>query len=132
MTDNTNDKPLELNEQMQLRRDKLEELRERGEAYPNGYERDAISSDIVAEFEGQEKEAIAEQEKTVTIAGRIMTRRLMGKASFVHLQDVGTTVAQCCHLPDIAHQVLLRRDPISIRNRPRRNSATRSLLPPCH
>lgn len=89
MTDNTNDKPLELNEQMQLRRDKLEELRERGEAYPNGYERDAISSDIVAEFEGQEKEAIAEQEKTVTIAGRIMTRRLMGKASFVHLQDVG-------------------------------------------
>ena len=89
MTDNTDDKPLELNEQMQLRRDKLEELRQRGEAYPNGFERDAISSDIVAEFEAQEKEAIAEQDKVVTIAGRIMTRRLMGKASFVHLQDVG-------------------------------------------
>jgi len=89
MTDNTEDKPLELNEQMQLRRDKLEELRQRGEAYPNGFERDAISSDIVAEFEAQEKEAIAEQDKVVTIAGRIMTRRLMGKASFVHLQDVG-------------------------------------------
>ena len=89
MTDNTEDKPLELNEQMQLRRDKLEELRQRGEAYPNGFERDAISSDIVAEFEAQEKEAIAEQDKDVTIAGRIMTRRLMGKASFVHLQDVG-------------------------------------------
>jgi lysyl-tRNA synthetase class 2 len=89
MTDNTEDKPLELNEQMQLRRDKLEELRQRGEAYPNGYERDAISSDIIAEFEAQEKDAIAEQNKVVTIAGRIMTRRLMGKASFVHLQDVG-------------------------------------------
>ncbi|MEL0036080.1 MAG: lysine--tRNA ligase [Gammaproteobacteria bacterium] len=89
MTDNTEDKPLELNEQMQLRRDKLEELRQRGEAYPNGYERDAISSDIIAEFEAQEKDAIAEQDKVVTIAGRIMTRRLMGKASFVHLQDVG-------------------------------------------
>ncbi|MEL0068447.1 MAG: lysine--tRNA ligase [Gammaproteobacteria bacterium] len=89
MTDNTEDKPLELNEQMQLRRDKLEELRQRGEAYPNGYERDAISSEIIAEFEAQEKDAIAEQNKVVTIAGRIMTRRLMGKASFVHLQDVG-------------------------------------------
>ncbi len=89
MTDNTEDKPLELNEQMQLRRDKLEELRQRGEAYPNGFVRDAISSDIVAEFEAQEKDAIAEQNKVVTIAGRIMTRRLMGKASFVHLQDVG-------------------------------------------
>ena len=89
MTDNTEDKPLELNEQMQLRRDKLEELRQRGEAYPNGYERDAISSDIIAEFEAQEKDAIAEQNQVVTIAGRIMTRRLMGKASFVHLQDVG-------------------------------------------
>jgi len=36
-----------------------------------------------------EKEAIAERDQEVTIAGRIMTRRLMGKASFLTLQDVG-------------------------------------------
>ena len=89
MTDNSNDKPLEINEQMQQRREKLEQLRSDGEAYPNGYQRDTISSDILSEFDGLDKEAIAEQDKEVIIAGRIMTRRLMGKASFVHLQDVG-------------------------------------------
>ncbi len=89
MTDNSNDKPLEINEQMQLRREKLTQLRSEGEAYPNGYQRDAVSSDILSEFEALDKEAIAELDKQVVIAGRIMTRRLMGKASFVHLQDVG-------------------------------------------
>jgi lysyl-tRNA synthetase class 2 len=87
MTDNTHE--TDSNQQIQLRREKLEQLRAAGEAYPNGYERDHISSDIVTQFEDMDKDAIAEVDKTVTIAGRIMTRRLMGKASFVTLQDVG-------------------------------------------
>ena len=79
---------IDTNEQMAIRRAKLEELREQGRAYPNGFERDSVSSDILKKCEGLDKEAIAELNLSVVIAGRIMTRRLMGKASFVNLQDV--------------------------------------------
>lgn len=89
MTEAQNDKPVDTNEQIQQRREKLEQLREAGQAYPNGYQRDHISSDIVSEFESLDKEAIADRNHVVTIAGRIMTRRLMGKASFATIQDVG-------------------------------------------
>ena len=80
---------LDLNEQLKLRRDKLEALREEGKAYPNGFHRDSLSNEIHAECDPIEKDELAEQAKEVTIAGRIMTRRDMGKASFVHLQDMG-------------------------------------------
>ncbi|MCP4274611.1 MAG: lysine--tRNA ligase [Gammaproteobacteria bacterium] len=76
------------NEQVAQRRQKLAELREAGKAYPNGFVRDTLSSEIVDECAELEKEAIASLKKEVVIAGRIMTRRLMGKASFVHLQDM--------------------------------------------
>ncbi|RLA05043.1 MAG: lysine--tRNA ligase, partial [Gammaproteobacteria bacterium] len=79
---------LDSNEQIAIRRQKLDQLRAEGRAYPNGFERDTISSEIVEKYQDLDKEAIEKLAKTVTIAGRIMTRRLMGKASFVHLQDV--------------------------------------------
>lgn len=79
---------IDSNEQIKIRRQKLEQLRAEGNAYPNGFERDTLSSDILEACEHLDKEAIAELKKQVTIAGRIMSRRLMGKASFVHLQDV--------------------------------------------
>ena len=89
MSEENLDSSLESNEQIQQRREKLEQLRAEGQAYPKGYERDHVSSEIVAKYAEQEKETLAEENVEVVIAGRIMTRRLMGKASFVHLQDVG-------------------------------------------
>ena len=86
------EQPVDTNEQIAIRRQKLNELREQGRAYPNGFERDTLSSDITEKCEGLEKEAIAELELTVTIAGRIMTRRNMGKASFITIQDVNGRV----------------------------------------
>jgi len=79
---------VDANEQMTIRRQKLAELRAAGKAYPNGFERDTISSEITESCEDLDKEEIEALNKKVTIAGRIMTRRLMGKASFVHIQDV--------------------------------------------
>lgn len=74
---------LELSEQELGRRDSLNELRKMGiEPYPaQMYEVDAYSVDIKSDFEksGEQKE--------VKIAGRIMSRRIMGKASFLELQD---------------------------------------------
>jgi lysyl-tRNA synthetase class 2 len=72
----------DLSEQEQLRRQSLEQLRALGiDPYPAAeYTVNAYSTDIKRNFKDGEK-------PEVTIAGRIMSRRIMGKASFVELQD---------------------------------------------
>ena len=74
---------LELSEQEIIRRNSLNELRAMGiEPYPAAeYVTNAFSTDIKAEFKDD-----AEPRK-VSVAGRIMSRRVMGKASFIELQD---------------------------------------------
>ncbi len=79
---------IDTNEQVAQRREKLAVLRAQGRAYPNGFERDTLSSEINDSCGELDKEAIAALDKTVVIAGRIMTRRMMGKASFTHIQDM--------------------------------------------
>lgn len=78
-----------LNNEMAERRLKLEALREQGQAYPNDFRRDAISSDIIAACGSRDEAQLEADKKTYTIAGRMMTRRIMGKASFATLQDMG-------------------------------------------
>ena len=75
---------LELSEQEIIRRNSLQELRKMGiEPYPAAeYKINAYSTDIKEEFKDDE-----EDKRQVTIAGRIMSRRIMGKASFIELQD---------------------------------------------
>ena len=74
---------LELSEQEIIRRNSLNELRAMGiDPYPAAeYVTNAFSTDIKAEFKDD-----AEPRK-VSVAGRIMSRRVMGKASFIELQD---------------------------------------------
>lgn len=74
---------LELSEQEIIRRNSLDEMRKLGiEPYPAAsYEVNAYSIDIKKEFEDNSPR------RQVSVAGRIMGRRIMGKASFVELQD---------------------------------------------
>ena len=74
---------LELSEQEIIRRQSLDELRQLGiEPYPAAlYEVNAYSTDIKNEFNDDENK------RPVSIAGRIMSRRIMGKASFIELMD---------------------------------------------
>ena len=74
---------LELSEQEIIRRNSLNELRAMGiDPYPAAeYVTNAFSTDIKAEFKDED------EPRKVSIAGRIMSRRVMGKASFVELQD---------------------------------------------
>ena len=76
---------LELSEQEIIRRNSLNELRAMGiEPYPAAeYVTNAFSTDIKQDFVEDEN---AEPRK-VSVAGRIMSRRVMGKASFIELQD---------------------------------------------
>ncbi len=73
---------LELSEQEIGRRESLDALRQMGiDPYPAAeYPTNAFSTDIINEFQD-------DQERKVCIAGRMMSRRVMGKASFVELQD---------------------------------------------
>ncbi len=75
---------LELSEQEIVRRNNLNELRARGiNPYPAAeYPTNAFSTDIRAQFD-----ETAEEKRQVCIAGRMMSRRVMGKASFIELQD---------------------------------------------
>lgn len=71
------------------RRAKLQALREQGNAYPNSFRRDALAADLHEAFDALSKEELAEQEPVrVKVAGRMMMRRIMGKASFATLQDM--------------------------------------------
>ena len=74
---------LELSEQEIIRRNSLNELRAMGiEPYPAAeYVTNAFSTDIKQEFKDED------EPRMVSIAGRMMSRRVMGKASFIELQD---------------------------------------------
>jgi lysyl-tRNA synthetase class 2 len=79
---NNNGEVLELNELMRRRREELEELRRLGiNPYPHLFDRTATSREILDSFSDDAPK------RTVAIAGRILTLRRMGKASFCHIQD---------------------------------------------
>jgi lysyl-tRNA synthetase class 2 len=69
------------------RRRKLDALREAGFSYPNQRRRNALAGQVVTTFEHHTAEHLEEEAVEVTIAGRLMAKRVMGKASFAKLQD---------------------------------------------
>src|SRR5690606_12389211 len=69
------------------RRDKLARLRQEGVAYPNDFRPDNHSVALHSAYDELDKEALVEINKTVKVAGRMMLKRVMGKASFATLQD---------------------------------------------
>lgn len=67
---------------------KLAEWRSAGGAYPNDFKRNALSADLHAEFDSESTEKLAESPKHFAIAGRMILKRVMGKAAFATLQDM--------------------------------------------
>ncbi len=70
------------------RREKLDGLREQGNAFPNDFRRDALASDLHARYGEVPKEELETLNQRVCVAGRMMAKRVMGKASFTKLQDM--------------------------------------------
>lgn len=79
---------LETNELITQRRAKLNALRHKKNPFPNDFRRDILASEIHANYENKTEPELEAHPVRVKVAGRIMMRRLMGKASFVHLQDM--------------------------------------------
>ena len=85
MSDNENNND---NDLIAQRRAQLKELRKKGNAYPNHFRRDALAADLLAEHAGKDQSELERQKIRVKVAGRMMTRRVMGKAAFAHVQDM--------------------------------------------
>jgi len=70
------------------RRDKLYQLRAAGPAFPNDFRRDALAADLHERYGEHAEEDLAEAAVRVRVAGRMVAKRVMGKASFSHIQDM--------------------------------------------
>jgi lysyl-tRNA synthetase class 2 len=88
--------PVDENKLIAERREKLKALRAQGVAFPNDFRPDACAGDLQAAFADAERwsaEALAATPRAVRVAGRLLAKRVMGKASFARLQD-GTGAIQ--------------------------------------
>lgn len=80
--------PQDENQLIQLRREKLGALREAGNAYPNTFKREFYADDLQKQYLDSEKPWFDDNEVRVSVAGRIMLKRVMGKASFITISDM--------------------------------------------
>lgn len=103
--ENNVDASVELNNELKSRREKLVALREHGIAFPNDFRRDSTSDQLHADFDEKENEELEDLNIEVAVAGRMMTRRIMGKASFVTLQDVGGRIQLYVSRDDLAEGI---------------------------
>ena len=70
------------------RRAKLSALRQKGDAFPNTFRREHLAATLHAQYGEQPKEALENAPVSVSVAGRMMLKRVMGKASFATIQDM--------------------------------------------
>ncbi|BFH10450.1 lysine--tRNA ligase [Paenibacillus melissococcoides] len=88
MTDVVNQET-ELSELLQIRRNKLDELRKLGiDPFGAKYSRTHTAKAVLDKYNGMTKEELETEGAVVSLAGRIMAKREMGKASFAHIQDL--------------------------------------------
>jgi lysyl-tRNA synthetase class 2 len=70
------------------RREKLQALRQEGNAFPNDFRRNVLAGELHAEYDEKDAEFFEGTNLRVAVAGRMMAKRVMGKASFAQLQDM--------------------------------------------
>jgi lysyl-tRNA synthetase class 2 len=70
------------------RRAKLKALREQGVAFPNDFRRNVMAGELHAEYGEKDNDFFESQSVRVSVAGRMMGKRVMGKASFAHIMDM--------------------------------------------
>ncbi|MCF6210111.1 MAG: lysine--tRNA ligase [Gammaproteobacteria bacterium] len=85
---NTPEQAIDENALIAQRKSKLAALREAGNVFPNDFRRDVMAGELHAEYGDKSNEELEVNPVRVKVAGRMMSRRVMGKASFAHLQDM--------------------------------------------
>ena len=84
--------PLDENKLIAERRAKLAAIREKGIAFPSDFRRNVLAGEVLAEYEGKGDEVLNAQPIRVKIAGRMMAKRVMGKASFAKILDMSGSI----------------------------------------
>ena len=88
MSDNNEQQPVDENKLIAERREKLNKIREEGVAFPNDFRRNVMAGELHAEYGNKTKEELESLCVRVSVAGRMMLKRVMGKASFATIQDM--------------------------------------------
>ena len=94
------------NEIIRQRRAQLQELRESGNAYPNDFRRTILAADLHARYGDKDREQLEGEVETFNLAGRMMSRRVMGKVAFAHIRDMSGQIqlfVRRDNLPDGAY-----------------------------
>lgn len=95
---------LDESEVYHIRKQKLAELRTQGFNFPNQFRRENLAQELIKEYDSLDKETLAEKHIKVTVAGRIVLRRIMGKASFFHIQDFSGRIQIYIRANDLPEQ----------------------------
>ncbi|HEY5291537.1 MAG TPA: OB-fold nucleic acid binding domain-containing protein, partial [Burkholderiales bacterium] len=91
MADEKQQPILDENQIISERRAKLAALREQGNAFPNDFKREHLAADLHAAHAGKSKEELEATPVNAVVAGRMLLKRVMGKASFASIQDLSGT-----------------------------------------
>jgi len=86
------DQPPDENQIIAERRAKLTALRGKGFAFPNWFPREHLAADLQEEYEDRDRNSLDLNPVVVKVAGRMMLKRLFGKASFATLQDMSGSI----------------------------------------
>ena len=96
----------EFNDQEKVRRQKMEDLRAKGiDPFGHAYERTANSKSIREEYDSFNKEELETKNIEVSIAGRIMSKRRMGKMCFMHILDKDGQIQLVINKADVGEEV---------------------------
>jgi len=101
----TNEIEQDENRLIAQRREKLASLREEGNAFPNDFRRNVMNAELAAEYEHTSAEDLKALPRRVKIAGRMMTKRVMGKASFATVRDMSGNMQLYVKRDDLAEGV---------------------------
>ena len=101
----TNEIEQDENRLIAQRREKLAELREQGNAFPNDFRRNVMNAELTIEYAETDAESLKSDTRRVKIAGRLMTKRVMGKASFATVRDMSGDMQLYVKRDDLAEGV---------------------------
>jgi len=80
------------NKLISQRREKLADLRSKGNAFPNQFRRDSLAGELQQKYASMPKEEVDNLHIKVKVSGRMMLQRIMGKASFVQIKDMSGAI----------------------------------------
>jgi lysyl-tRNA synthetase class 2 len=98
--------PVDTNRIIEERRAKLAQLRKEGIAFPNDFVRGHLAELLAAEHEDKDPKTLVEQAVAVSVAGRIMLKRVMGKAAFATIQDMSGRIQLYVSIDDTGAHAL--------------------------